>query len=53
MGKFNFGEVVEVGDDAARFGAEFGSCDFVSHAVCMVAESDFCGEIIEFGGGTD
>ena len=53
MGKFDFGEVVEVGNDAVEFGAEFGSGDFVSDSVGMAAESDFCGEVIEFGGGAD
>ena len=53
MGKFDFGEVVEVGDDAVEFGAEFGSGNFISDSVGMAAESDFCGEVIEFGGGAD
>ena len=33
MGNFDFGEVVEVGDDAVEFGAEVGSGDFVGDAV--------------------
>lgn len=53
MGKFNFGEVVEVGDDAVEFGAEVGSGDRIGYAIGMAAESDFCGEVIEFGGSTD
>ena len=53
MGKFNFGEVVEVGDDAVEFGAEVGLGDRVGDSVGVVDESDFCGEVIEFGGGTD
>ena len=53
MGEFNFGEVVEVGDDAVEFGAEVGSGDFVGDSVGMADESDFCGEVIEFGGGAD
>ena len=53
MGKFDFGEVVEVGDDAVEFGAEFGSGNFVSDSVGMTAESDFCGEVIKFRGGAD
>jgi hypothetical protein len=53
MGEFGFGEVVEVGDRAVEFGAEFGAFNFVGNAVVVAAETDFLGEVVEFGGGTD
>jgi hypothetical protein len=53
MGEFGFGEVIQMGDDAVEFGAEFGALGFVGYAIFMATQSDFLGEVVEFGGGTD
>ena len=63
VGEFDFGELIEVGDDAVEFGAECCPFNFVGCAVAALTPSpspwgegsktDFFREIVKFGGGAD